>query len=121
MKLTNPSNDELDAAFAERVCGYFRNPIFKEKHSWCRKSKTGEIVVLDGLGALPPFSASTDAVLPFLEKRARAITISYCDVTVQWTVNIIGFQTTWIASSETLPRAIVIALLRANGVEVEVT
>lgn len=116
MTLTNPTDDQLNAAFAEKVAGWTL--------SWDEDSGGNRYEEWwNGLeGPLDPiFTTSADAVLPFLEKRARAITITYCDVTVQWTVEIIGFKTAWKASSETLPRAIVYALLRAHGVEVNFT
>lgn len=107
MTLTNPTDQELNAAFAEHVVGFL----------FPTAPKDGKCEEWSGAN----YCGSADAVTPFLEKRARAITISYCDVTVQWTVNLIGFNTTWLGHSETLPRAAVVALLRANGVEVNFT
>jgi hypothetical protein len=128
VKLVNPTDDQLNAAFAEKVAGYFSNPVFKPQHSWCRKSPTGEIVVLDGLGALPPFTRSMDAVLPWLEQCLSA----RCENLIGgWNVKIcyrgeltpsnpLGHCYSE-AMNRVLPRAAVIALLRAHGVEVELT
>jgi hypothetical protein len=128
MTLTNPTDQELNWAFAEKVCGYFQNPIFKSNHSWCRKSSTGEIVVLDGLGALPSFTTSADAVLPWLEKQyvetglknywSHSPAQHFTSEPKIWQIRAFRGNLQGIAESTTFPRACVIALLRAHGVEV---
>ncbi len=121
MKLVNPTDDQLNTAFAEKVAGYFSNPAFKPQHSWCRKSPTGEIVVLDGLGALPPFTRSMDAVLPWLEKCAAWRRDADGEVFV-YRHSAAGSASAG-GKKETMcfPCSCVIALLRAHGVEVEFT
>ncbi len=124
-KLIDPSDDALNEAFAVEVAGWTctKNAIVYTyaggSRSYRDAWKAPDGMVLDR----PPksFTSSADAVLPWLEKRARAINITYCDVTVQWTVEIVGFKTSWKASSETLPRAIVYALLLSNGIEIQLT
>lgn len=131
MKLTNPTDDQLNAAFAEKACGYFSNAVFTPKHSWCRKSSTGDIVVLDGLGALPDFIRSADTVLPWLENGSFYAKRNYFMASTEapntWFVHFCRWdevekkQCEGKAYATTFPRAAVIALLRAHGVEIEFT
>lgn len=121
MKLTNPTDAELNAAFAEKVAGYFSNPIFKPQHSWCRKSPTGDIIVLNGLGALPDFTTSADAVLPWLEKELLWNTQGVPGKRYITQVMIEGPPPMGYVEGrdKSFSKSAVIALLRAHGVEVE--
>lgn len=118
MKLLNPSDAELNAAFAIRVAEWTA-PC----HGFTWKNEHGRFQP-DG----PPFTTSADAVLPWLEKRE--------DVEIHrvqsdgWQVSIMEVKRTpeseetgVIAEAweDTLPKAATIALLRAHGVEVEFT
>lgn len=114
MKLVNPTDEELNAAFAEHVAEAFlpNDGLFGFAGPWKFK---GSREVLQGFDAIPRYTQSTDAVLPWLEK---------CPY---WAVDG-GPNKPWMvlagageAEADTFPRAAVIALLRANGVQVEFT
>lgn len=110
MKLTNPTPDELRHAFAIEVAKY-------------TLSQYGEYFTEAGLfvgsrSTLPPWDTSADAVLPWLEKTmwmAERTPPTWCHVALY------GYAPAVHAEAATLPRAAVIALLRARGVEVEFT
>lgn len=118
MKLTNPTDDELNAAFADIVYG--------RRCEKCGKfhDKYNEGVNEDSL----KFTDSADAVLPWLEKRELQWSAGhrmyakdfFCSIQTKIT------QDGWdeeraSATDSSFPRACVIALLRAHGVEVEFT
>ena len=112
LKLTNPTDDELSAAVAEHVAGY-KNVIYATHPPRLvadDPERPGERMRI-GL-----YATSADAVLPLLEKcrhwKAQ-----------QWEPNVV-----WVdldapnygdGVAETFPRAACVALLRANGIEVE--
>lgn len=111
MKLLNPTDQELNEAFATQVCGWWKSESNAGERMW---NSEGWSTSRD----LPNFTQSADAVLPFLG--------------LDWMVNadrkgFVGVQymaatdKTHYAQADTFPRAAVIALLRANGVEVEFT
>lgn len=122
MKLTDPSDDALNEAFAEYVCG-----LKVEVGEYRYSSYHGAIV---GMGSGPgvaskdeygdsfcrvqDFTSSANAVLPWLEKHAWIA--RSCSNGVHFTVDagvcFEGFP---------FPKACVIALLRAHGVEIEFT
>lgn len=128
MKLNNPTDDQLNAAFAEHVAGWKRIPAKGDiPEMW----NTGTDCLNQGGGfawRVPRYSKYADAVLPWLEK--------WPDVEIHrvkdngWQVSIMDIrrypdrtETGVLAEAweDTIARAICIALLRANGVEVEVT
>lgn len=114
MKLTNPTDDELNIAFAEKVAGM--NPVNVEYHTapWSEK---------------PRFTQSADAVLPWLEKEilwdaqsciAESQRAFRCWIRIL--TKAAGERSEYAEAREpTFPRAAVIALLRAHGVEIEFT
>lgn len=119
MKLVNPTDDQLNAAFAQHVAGWF--PI-EPKHS------KGSLMMVDEwwdakgypVGA-PRFVTSVDAVTPWLEKAGRWSAIRGADGLYEINLDDIPMPETGVywAIDASLPRAAVIALLRAHGVEVE--
>jgi hypothetical protein len=115
MKLVNPTDDQLNAAFAEKVAG------------WLRAERMGKEVLYDPEGGhvligdtrcMPSFTTSADAVLPWLAKTGRW----QCDY---GRPHALGYRIYFPqnsdgeAASESFARTAVIALLRAHGVEVE--
>ena len=110
MKLINPTDDELNAAFAVAVAGYVQR-----EGGW-------EIPPMRAIWTEPlDFTRSMNAVLPWLERTDwYAENLSHGRFgTVLVEINQPEKAITAEASS--LPRACVIALLRANGVEVTFT
>lgn len=109
-KLTNPTDDQLNVAFAETVAGW--------------------TLVTNSLGRLQPkdkdghwiqdwdFTQSADAVLPWLEKTDDP-DAAFRDGL--WSVVFyVDKENNWVKGEDkSLPRAAVIALLRAHGVEIE--
>lgn len=116
MKLTNPTDDQLDAAFAERVAGLeWMEGEAEPGYDWIRGwHKDGEVIP-----DCPDFTTSADAVLPWLEKCADSILplggpIVIMQIEAKWHVRIGEHRATHVIFA----KAAVIALLRANGVEV---
>ena len=118
MKLINPTDDELNAAFAEKVAGWklnFAGPsAFGTNLNPYWEDEKGR-AQFDG----PWFVYSADAVLPWLEKHGPSI--ERLGFTGVWTIRLNDSQLLGEAADKSFPRAAVIALLRAHGVEVEVT
>lgn len=123
MKLTNPTNAELNAAFATEICGY---KFLHAEHRF----DSGVHVAIDGiskpdgqwLSAIPDFCSDANAVLPWLEKFNGPL--NGPDVSFQsgqWEVVLNGCTTRERAVHSVFPKAAVIALLRAHGVEIETT
>ena len=108
MKLMNPTDDELNAAFAEKVAGWWLWPGYRDQ--WCDGTEDR---------GKARFTTSFDAVLPWLGKW-RTIAIDWDRIAGLWSVGV-GQHKDTPAYSPVLPRAAVIALLRAAGVEVEFT
>lgn len=109
MKLTNPTDEELNVAFAEKVAG------------WMQCERLGRMVWYDPEGGhemhVPRFTEYADLVLPLLEKCRSWI----CEKTWDspcYTIRVSDPKPI-TQRSDTFPRAAVIALLRAHGVEVE--
>jgi hypothetical protein len=161
MKLINPTDDELNAAFAEHVARWKRHePLRGEKRKVvCRLSESnydpfrpqrGDIIVVwtDGRlgGTYPQWTTSADAVLPWLEKcKDRGWWVKIKDHTNgiecgrrDWLVIISDYDDCCDpyagepgyaepgkplmyreGASPVFPKAAVLALLRAHGVEVE--
>ena len=107
MKLTNPTDEQLIEAFAEKVC------------AWPETEST-KLARLMGKSPYPPFTQSFDAVLPWLEKHewsAERFTNGDGNLVVVVRVGLLGIGGGWCDTE--LPRAAVIALLRAHDVAVE--
>lgn len=112
MKLINPTDDELNANFAVWVAGWRNDP----DEGWRNEHGVPITAVY-----YRDFTSSMDAVLPWLERTDwYAENLSHGRFgTVLVEINQPEKAITAEASS--LPRACVIALLRANGVEVTFT
>lgn len=120
MKLINPTDQELNTAFAEKVAG------------WMKCERLGRMVWYDPEGGhvsseieLPRFIESADAVLPCLDKvgmwkAERFLPSDICIKGQAYRVDVANRHACDFchADADTLPRAAVIALLRAYGVEV---
>lgn len=120
MTLTNPTDEQLDAAFATEVAGWTEHrQMILDKHFITRWAAPGTPLGFNvlALSTEPPkFTPSMDAVLPWLEKW-RSIEIDWHRGPELWSVGIGEFKGDPTFST-LLPRACVIALLRAHGVEV---
>lgn len=127
MKLTDPTLDELDRAFAEHVAGWNKiGPDFQQRIY-------GELWIKDGttISAPPHFTRSFDAVLPWLEKCREIGRRIHCEMGFKrWRIWIHDKQPSGLylsgdreadGDSESFPLAAVIALLRANGHEITFT
>ena len=121
MKLINPTDDELNAAFAVHVCGASET---RKESEWCDTEMRLPDVkcgtkMFESWKRVPSFTDSADAVLPWLEKCAtfhhkwNAETKLH---TVHCSDRIYPYY-----MDESFSRAAVIALLRAHNVEVEFT
>lgn len=115
MKLTNPTDAELNAAFAEHVCG------------WKRLQKTTQIVfevpATGARGTPPGFTTSADAVLPWLEKaklwNTQGVSAEVCRKT-RYITQVMDYERNYHEDrDESFAKSAVIALLRAHGVEIE--
>lgn len=117
MKLTNPTDDELNAAFAEHVAAMSKADVEYHTAPWSMK---------------PRFTHSANAVLPWLEKEGWSWErSSYApEITgeaVHFEVRVSGPNENQsgycrcVFSPDQFARAAVVALLRAYGVEVEFT
>lgn len=136
MTLVNPTDDELNRAFAERVAGWkwrderggawFDKSDDPDPMKWVRiiGPNGGDIALDGGLR----WVSSADAVIPWLQNMWLSVVIS--EVIAGWAVRIcyrgdqsferpLGHCDSW-ALDPSFPRAAVIALLRAHGVEVEI-
>lgn len=129
MKLLNPSDAELNAAFAEKVAGWrkqFNDGWLGEAVGEGRNPHMDWFSPEDGFKyshhelQLPPFTASADAVLPWLEKLGFWA-CQYSEGLVVISDDHMDCNSENMSSAETFPKAAVIALLRAHGVEVEFT
>jgi len=110
MKLTNPTEYELNDAFAEKVAGWYR-----ENGIWFSIRDDG-LKVFEGETAR--FTDRADKVLPWLEKWPK-----------HWQAGNVnaGGPPIWVSLgdkdnasvADTIAHAAVIALLRAHGVDVE--
>lgn len=111
MKLTDPTDEELNAAFAEHVAGFTQMEI-----------RTGRVEGYNehGLWLPVPSYLSVNAVLPWLAKE-KCATIGYhnwpgTNVAVGWHVKVdnMGNGT----DDPSFARAIMVELLKMRGVEV---
>lgn len=116
MKLTNPTDEQLNAAFALNVAGWRFNAPF----DWYPPSYNS---YCDPLDAPESFTQSADAVLPWLN--APGWLWAACNDEIYSKKPFMVFvhrgQAEAAASDTNFPRAAAIALLRAHGVEVEFT
>lgn len=113
--LTNPTDEQLNAAFAEKIAGWtqtVQSHVWWNKHAQCQVAN---------------FTTSADAVLPWLEKWRegdpdyRACTMSLSS-DGRYHVELRGFdEPNQYAKHAILAKAIVAVLLRAHGVEIEFT
>jgi hypothetical protein len=116
-KMINPTDDQLDAAFAERVAGWWHadshtetNPAWNTGDGWTFHNGNGN------------FTQSADAVLPWLEKAGRWNVFrddGFYEIELE--DKPMPDDGNWFAFDKSFSRAAVIALLRAHGVEVEFT
>lgn len=150
MKLTNPTDYELNAAFAETVAGWtWRHEVgafaFPTRQMLCPPDwrgvfMWGEQTWKDGRGSsspagliteeynpMPPYTTSADAVLPWLIKHSmwdaeQFLPLALCRKGCAFQVRLKNVPDKIIVGDgDTFPRAAVIALLRANRVDVELT
>lgn len=131
MKLTNPTDDELNRAFAEYVAGWVRVPQESTEGciAWTNPNNpyAQNRVWFDGRqyschGAhdgWPSFCTSADAVLPWLEKEGCALNVYSHPGKGYYTIVLCAPTGDIKSSGKTFARSAVIALLRAHGVEVE--
>jgi len=115
MKLTNPTDRALDLAFAQSVAGWTEAKTDKK---CCYNSEGNHCYWSD----VPEFTHSADAVLPWLEGETWFyVETQSCTVPTTWVVSVSTTDGLVKAQGPSFPRAAVIALLRAHGVEVEFT
>jgi hypothetical protein len=127
MKLINPTDDELNAAFAEKVAGWKLNAAGPSAFGtnlnpyWEDEKGRSQF---DG----PWFAYSADAVLPWLEKLGSSWHCSHVKEEArgdyfEFYLGYIkdGKYPVFVVHESSFPRAAVIALLRAHGVEIEFT
>jgi hypothetical protein len=141
VKLANPTDRELNETFAREVAGWkhrlatldkpvercgmrlpnsFGHPI----DAWWHETDENH----RGVYAGPPrFTQSADAVLPWLEKFGWRGTSNRAGSTCAATISVLDgvgteciAQQDWTHTQTPFPRAAVIALLRAHGIEVEI-
>lgn len=151
MKLVNPTNDELNAAFAEKVCGfsvpiiwydwadrekrehprrgYVKAPARQKDVWWSQEYGTcvgedGNKLTLHPYHLPKNFIVSANAVLPYLKD---------CACTIKRLLGDEGFPETWCVEvyngvtegagrdDGSLAKAATLAILRAHGVEIEFT
>lgn len=115
MKLINPTDAELNHWFADVVCQWRKefkpSPPDRVIYGWV--DKYGKDVP-----PTPWFTDSADAVLPWLEK-SDSWNMQFDQGEMEETVvNVWSPNHGNFTGQSILPRAIVIALLRAHGVEV---
>lgn len=110
--MKNPTDEELNVAFAINVCGWHLGDGEGEFTGyWYTANGT-----VAQLGRIPPrFTQSADLVLPWVEKHGMA------DITYGQGVWSIITRNNSQADCKTLARAVVIALLRAHRIEIEFT
>lgn len=134
MTLTNPTDDQLNAAFAEKVA------LTVPCDNWIPLIAGAAMMRVDNRcqhdscyprGACPKFTRSMDAVLPHLEKGSFHATRNYFlpagEKPDMWFVHYLDFDPKELRQREgkardaSLPRACVIALLRSHGVDIILT
>lgn len=131
MKLTNPTDDELNAAFAEKVAGWKRVvtheiSFFDTNGISCGKMAVPSLIEAFERNGLilrepPRFTQSADAVLPWLEKWPLWSADKTASGEIRVRVSMDAYTVYFEAFDKAFPRAVVLALLPAHGVEVEFT
>ncbi len=122
--LTNPTEDEINAAVAEYVAGWKCEMI---NGAWSGDPDSSAPVWTSPSGQvstayfIPAFTRSADAVLPLLEKWPGEWTKTGRMWIELSTYNDEDGPGTVEATADTFPLAACIALLRANGITVEFT
>lgn len=130
MKMINPTDTDLEYAFCEHVSHWV--PTEQQIEAWqlwaavsgCDTSRDNAISTAKTCDR-PNYCTSADAVLPWLEKwQAPKDSPSKGWCTIWSPGNKLGDWMVYRSFNKptyaaTLPRAIVIALLRENGVEIE--
>jgi hypothetical protein len=115
MKLTNPTDAELNIAFAEHVCGWLEGGFIGSSGKYWVNADSSY-----ASDDLLRFTESADAVLPWLEKRLSWSRDSDGTVWVELHTQPATFYGCEFDDLP-FPKAAVIALLRAHGVKVELT
>jgi hypothetical protein len=113
MTLHSPTDDQLNAAFAEKVAGWNFIPDGNGV-KWFVPPDLPPAANLRVNRPIPRFTQSMDVVLPWLEKGDANCACYEFEGVRTWNTSIRNTG----ADDVSLPRACVIALLRANGVEV---
>jgi len=115
-KLNNPTDKELEEAFAEVVAGWTRVHLGGSDYVWKHpRPSDGELSIYP----LEPFTTSFDAVLPWLDKTGRWEADYIADVGPNGQAYALRVRPQTDKSfAPTLARAAVLALLAAHGVEV---
>jgi hypothetical protein len=116
MKLTNPTDAELNAAFAEKVAGW---KCFDSDDPWGWRDPSGQSW---HRSHIPYFTTSADQVLPWLPKELFGdfwqAAGGYAGVRVTiWSNDEIKAA----GDDRSFAKAAALALLRAHGVQVEFT
>jgi hypothetical protein len=114
MKLVDPNDDALNAAFAEKVAGW--------QHTMLMSDPLGLFTSPNGKhwqAFCLPFTTSADAVLPWVKPEMTLVIYGPDGRNKNWYVEYRLRDFT--AEADTFPRACVIALLRAHGVTIEFT
>lgn len=105
---------ELNALFATHVAGYHREPSMEFDSDDWHDSNGVYVCSVDGFD--PVHDAS--AVLPWLEKHSVLATYQRQSTPPAWQVIVTTGYPAFEATADTFPRACVLALLRAKGVDV---
>jgi hypothetical protein len=125
MKLTNPTDKELEEAFAIHVAGWTKlnNGEWRSPAKTKRIEKTG--ICTDDLEYPPSYATNTNAILPLLETHTwrgcsyRSRSGSHFSARVEVVDH--EFNLVVGESERSFPLAACVALLRAHGIEVEFT
>lgn len=129
MKLIDPSDEELNSAFAEKIAGWVITERRTDGAMYGHPNSAPSYDVAEcPPGLIPNFARSADAVLPHLEKMGEWSQYYHkgSPESERWSVGvdrIIPHGSGWAgqAKASTFARATTIALLRAHGTEVEFT
>ena len=116
MKLTNPTNEQINAAVAEYVAGWKKIPE--------ATNIAFEVPETGARGTPPDFATSADALLPLLEKLIRFDVYATGNASASQGCRVYVWDhddNEHRGVAQALPLAACIALLRAHGVEVEFT
>lgn len=115
MKLIKPTDAELNDAFAEHVCGMKLVNSETWGKIWISTDVGGECYMSETRNWI----CSADAVLPWLEKQRAWMCEKLWESDKTRIIVHVSDPRGASAEADTMPRAAVIALLRAHGAEVE--